>query len=117
MRVMFTIAVVFLCSTAGAGPVAIYTVQPQYPARASHMKGDGLFVMRVQIRTGLVKDVQIARSTGWPILDASAIRALKQWRFKPGSCPPIKIEQPWRKDPFAAEDSFVKLSVHFVRHQ
>ncbi len=117
-RATFTIAVAFLCSAASGGPLAIYTVQPEYPAvaRASRMKGDGVFIMRVQIRTGLVKDVQIAHSTGWPILDAAAIRALKQWRFKPGSCPPIKVEQSQRKDPFATEDSFVKLPVHFAMH-
>jgi TonB family protein len=118
-RTTYAVAVIVLvCSSALAGPLAIYTVQPEYPAlaRASHIKGDGVFIMRVKVRTGLVKDVQIAHSTGSSILDAAAIRALKQWRFKPGSCPPIKVEQPKRKDPFAAEDSFVKLPVHFVMH-
>jgi protein TonB len=113
---MFTAAtVVSLYSTASAGPVAIYAPKPQYTQFAAdhHIEGDGLFIMRVQIRTGLVKDVQVARSTGWAGLDAAAIRALKEWRFKPGSCPPIKVEQPWRKDAFATEDSLVKLPVHF----
>ena len=79
------------------------------------MTGDGLFLMRVQIRTGLVKDVRIAHSTGWSILDAAAIRALKQWRFRPGPAglKPIKEQLPKLKDPYAAEDSFVKLPVHF----
>jgi len=119
-RATFTIAVALLCSTASAGPWAIYSVQPEYPAvaRASHMKGDGVFILRVQIRTGLVKDVQVAQSTGWSILDSAAIRALKQWRFKPGAAnlSPIKVQAPNRKDAFAAEDSLVKLPVHFVMH-
>ena len=107
--------IVSVCITALAGPVAIYAPKPQYTRFAAdhHIEGDGLFIMRVQIRTGLVKDVQVARSTGWAGLDAAAMLALKQWRFKPGSCPPIKVEQPWRKDAFATEDSFVKLPVHF----
>jgi TonB family protein len=115
-RTTFTIAAaVLLYSTASAGPVAIYAPKPQYTqfAAVHHIEADGLFVMRVQIRSGLVKDVQVARSTGWAGLDAAAIRALKEWRSKPGSCPPIKVEQPWRKDAFATEDSFVKLPVHF----
>jgi TonB family protein len=97
---------------------AIYTPRPEYPtqARIYHMSGDGLFVLRVQIRTGLVKDVRIERSTGWSILDSAAKRTLKQWRFKSGTSnlPPIKVELPHLKDRFATEDSFVKVLVHFV---
>jgi TonB family protein len=116
---LFTIAAIaFVCGTALAGPWAIYAPKPEYPAvaRASRMKGDGVFILRVQIRTGLVKDVQVAQSTGWSILDAAAKRALKQWRFRPGpaNLSPIKVQSPNRKDAFAAEDSFVKLPVHFV---
>ena len=60
---MFSITVVtFLCgmATAAANGEAIYTVKPEYPAvaRASRLKGDGLFIMRVQIRTGLVLSVE-----------------------------------------------------------
>ena len=97
---------------------AIYSPRPEYPtvARLYHMSGGGVFVLRVQIRTGLVKDVVIERSTGWTILDYTAKRALKQWRFKPGASnlPPIKVELPQLKDPFATEDSFVRVPIHFV---
>src|SRR5215831_21119805 len=75
---------------------AIYSPRPEYPtvARLYHMSGGGVFVLRVQIRTGLVKDVVIERSTGWTILDYTAKRALKQWRFTAGASnlPPIKVE-------------------------
>jgi TonB family protein len=104
-----------------ARPYAIYAPKPEYPlfARAHGMKGDGLFVLRVQIRTGLVKDVQVVHSTGWSILDSAAKRALMQWRFKPGTAnlSPIKVQLPNLKDAFATEDSFVKLPVHLVMGQ
>lgn len=101
-----------------ARPYATYAPKPEYSqfARAHGMKGDGVFILRVQIRTGRVKDVVVAHSTGWSILDSTAISALKQWRFTPGQAhlSPIKLQLPKLKDAFATEDSFVKLPVHFV---
>jgi TonB family protein len=119
---IFTIAAfAFVWSTAAEGPLAIHAPKPEYPsaARLSHVKGDGLYILRVQIRTGVVKDVQVARSTGSSILDAAAIQTLRKWRFKPGTAnlKPIKIQLPEFQDSFAAEDSFVKLPVHFVMRQ
>jgi hypothetical protein len=67
---MFTAAtVVSLYSTASAGPVAIYAAKPQYTQFAAdhHIEGDGLFIMRVQIRTGLVKDVQVPAVPDGPV--------------------------------------------------
>jgi TonB family protein len=103
-----------------ARPHATYAPKPEYPsqARARGMKGDGVFILRVQIQiqTGLVKDVMVAHSTGWSILDSAAVSTLKQWRFTPGTAhlSPIKVQFPKLKDAFAAEDSFVKMPVHFV---
>jgi TonB family protein len=68
-----------------AAKIAGYTPEPKYPplARARRIEGKGLFILRVQLDTGLVKDVQVERSTGSSILDSSATGALKEWRFKP----------------------------------
>jgi TonB family protein len=93
--------------------LATYKPQPEYPiqARSQRMMGDGLFILRIQIRTGIVKGVQIEKSTGWSILDSSALTVLKQWRFKPGA---LSAQE---KNSFAAEDYFLKVPVHFVlRH-
>jgi hypothetical protein len=77
------IVIVSLCRTATATStiltpeqaikLAIYTPQPVYPlyARSRYITGDGDFRLRIQIRTGLVKNVKIARSTGWSILGRS----------------------------------------------
>jgi TonB family protein len=77
------------------GKFATYKPPPEYPvqARARHLSGAGLFVVLVTSQTGIVKDVQIERSTGSPILDSAAISAFKQWRFKPGVLSPTKIFQ------------------------
>jgi len=92
------------------------TPRPDYPieARRRRIEGQGYFLLRVQIRTGLVKTVVMKRSTGSELLDSSAVSALKRWRFKPGVLPPISVELPKQKDPHAKEDSFVGIPINFV---
>ena len=77
------------------GKFATHKPRPDYPvqARARHLTGAGLFIMLVTRQTGIVKDVQIAQSTGSPLLDSAAINAFKQWRFKPGAISSTKIHQ------------------------
>ena len=89
---------------------------PKYPLEAlqRHVTGTGIFVLRVQIRTGRVKEVEVARSTGHAILDTAAVDALKQWRFKPGAAPPIKDILPDLRDPLSAEDSLIKVPLSFT---
>ena len=96
--------------------MVISTPRPEYPfeARLHWVEGSGSFLLRVQIRTGLVKTVMIEHSTGSQLLDSSAVTALKAWRFKPGVLRPINVELPKRKDPLAKEDSFVRVPVNFV---
>ncbi len=126
MRTLVCIAVVLLTwavSSAGeytmseqeAQRIVTSTPQPDYPyeARRHWIEGHGLFVLRVQIRTGLVKTVMVERSTGSPLLDNAAVAALKRWRFKAGALRPISVQDPSRKDPFAKQDSFVGIPVNF----
>jgi TonB family protein len=89
---------------------------PQYPvaAREHHITGAGIFVVRVQIKTGRVKEVIVARSTGHAILDNAATKTLREWRFKPDTLPSIKEMFPNRQDPFATEDSLIKVPVRFT---
>lgn len=93
----------------------MHMVKPRYPAAARKRRatGNGVFVMRVQIKTGLVKNVDIARTTGDPDLDAAAVQALRQWRFKPRVLPPIRKIMPHWKDPLENEDSLVGVPLTF----
>jgi TonB family protein len=94
---------------------AIYAPRPDYPlgARSRYEEGSGWFIMRIQIKTGQVKEVYVVRSTGYSDLDDSTVRALKRWRFKPNALPSIKKINPHRNDPFATEDSLAKVPVSF----
>ena len=59
--------------------------RPEYPdaARQKRLSGRGFFRLYVQVRTGVVARVEVASSTGSPILDRLAVDTFMRWRFKP----------------------------------
>jgi TonB family protein len=63
----------------------VATVTPLYPVPALTFKqtGTGLFRLLIDADAGRVRDVRVLKSTGFKGLDASAVTALRQWRWKP----------------------------------
>src|SRR6266508_3943969 len=55
-----------------------------YEDRARRHKGDGLFRITLNPKTGLVTQVTVIKSTGFASLDNSAVAAIRKWRWKPG---------------------------------
>jgi TonB family protein len=55
------------------------------------MKGEGIFLLYVSKSSGEVDKVEVSRSTGFRALDIEAIRALRRWRFRPGTYERIRI--------------------------
>src|SRR5437764_12427512 len=47
-------------------------------------EGSGIFILHVDAKTGEVISVSVTKSTGFPILDRSAVATYKRWRFRPG---------------------------------
>jgi TonB family protein len=118
-------AVVLLALRAFAGPQvsaeqarqwAIATPKPVYPeaARQHGISGSGFFKLYVRAKTGRLKSVKIFRSTGNRALDAAAVWALLQWRFKPGVLPTMRQLYPPTKEPNADEDACVVVPVSFT---
>jgi TonB family protein len=70
----------------------IYAPKPEYSfeARSHWLEGKGLFVLSIR-PDGTVESVNVAKSTGHSELDESAVAALRQWRFKPGSVTKVKM--------------------------
>jgi TonB family protein len=68
--------------------LAIYAPRPEYPSlpNGQRPEGKGLFICRVDAKTGRVTSVSIAKSTGFAILDQAAVDCYKRWRFKPDTC-------------------------------
>jgi TonB family protein len=95
--------------------MAIYAPAPKYPflALIAHEEGVGMFVFRVEIKSGRVKNVIVAKSTGYKDLDGATVKALKQWKFKPEEVRSIKQIFPNSTDPLASEDGLVKVPVTF----
>jgi TonB family protein len=65
--------------------LTIWVPRPEYPAaaRQKRLSGRGFFRLYVQVRTGVVARVEMASSTGSPILDRFAVDTFMRWRFKP----------------------------------
>jgi TonB family protein len=68
-------------------PVALREVKPQYTADAMRAKVQGTVLLEcVVLPDGTVGPVEVVRSLDTTFgLDQEAIKAAKQWRFKPGT--------------------------------
>jgi TonB family protein len=77
---------------------ATYAPKPEYPseARTRHITGSGVCVVDVDPGSGNVTGASMAQSTGNPILDDSAVRTFRKWRFKPGTVSRIRIPVEFR---------------------
>lgn len=73
--------------------LVLHHVPLEYPlaARKGNLKGRGILVGQVDVRTGLVKSVRMERSTGHKILDDAALDAFRRWRFKRGTIRKFRI--------------------------
>ncbi len=61
-----------------------HTPLPPYPAAAREQRLEGVVLLSVLVDTsGRVVDVNIATSSGSPILDEVAVRAVRKWTFAP----------------------------------
>jgi TonB family protein len=71
----------------------IVAPRPEYPsvARAQHLTGSGVAVVQVDPSSGQVTSARILDSTGHKILDDAALKAFRQWRFKPGAASEVQI--------------------------
>jgi protein TonB len=60
-------------------------VEPQYPEAARKARMEGVVILEAIITAdGNVEDVRVLKSVN-PLLDASAVRAVGQWKYKPAT--------------------------------
>src|ERR1700730_534270 len=66
---------------------------PVYPyeCRRARITGSGVVVIEIDTSTGKVVSCRMDPSTGNVELDRAALIAFRQWRFKPGTFPRVKI--------------------------
>jgi TonB family protein len=112
------------CFAAGPAPVArpqvataliVKAPKPEYPdlARRHHIQGTGVFLLRTNIQNGRVTQVIVAQTAGNPLLDDAAVKALRQWRFKPGALTHREITKPRLNPPISKGECLVLVPVTF----
>ena len=79
--------------TTGSPPGLIKKIEPEYPIGfVTHgAKGRGRFRLTINAKSGLVDEVKIVQSTGYPDLNKLAVKALLQWEFKPGTASLVEV--------------------------
>lgn len=66
-------------------PIPQLKIDPSYPEAARKARMEGVVILEAIITaTGSVEDVRVLKSVN-PLLDASAQRAVQQWRYKPAT--------------------------------
>lgn len=104
-------------STAAAQPAAPVTppdasaatlgnAPPKYPLEARRKRQEGVVRLRVVITAeGRVKEISVARSSGFETLDDAALAAVRKWRFRPGEQAGTPVEAVgYLSIPFALRD-------------
>jgi protein TonB len=66
-------------------PVLTTRAEPTYPEAARKARMEGVVILEAIITAeGNVEDVRVLKSVN-PLLDASAVRAVQQWKYKPAT--------------------------------
>jgi TonB family protein len=98
----------------GPGYPVMFAPKPAKPFAARHVTGSGIFLVRVQIKSGRVNEVIVGRSTGDKRLDEAAVKALSRWLFKPGAVQHREITSVHLNRPLSPEESLVEVPVTFA---
>lgn len=65
-------------------PQILQKSDPVYPEQARRQGWEGRVVLRLEVLTsGVAGSIDIARSSGYPLLDETAVQAVRGWRFVP----------------------------------
>lgn len=65
-----------------AKPTSVYAPEPRYPKVAIRRGYQGVVLLDILVNgDGEVKDVKVKKSSGHGVLDRSAVKGVKRWRF------------------------------------
>jgi periplasmic protein TonB len=89
--------------TRKATPAYRKNPRPDYPRIAQRRGYEGTVLLEVLVTSaGKVEDLRIAESSGYPVLDRSAIKSVKKWLFEPGTIDDQKVDM-WIRVPVRFE--------------
>jgi TonB family protein len=77
----------------GKPPGLTKYVYPEYPRSAANyaLRGKGLFLLKVNPKTGEVDEVKVLKSTGHVFLNELSAKAFLQWKFQPGVVTQVQV--------------------------
>ena len=76
-----------------ARPDYIQNPPPAYPELAKKMRQGGMVMLSVDVdRAGDPVNVEIIQSSGYSLLDQAASKAVRHWKFQPGSIGSVPVE-------------------------
>lgn len=82
-----------------AKPLQLANNAPPYPRMAQIRGYQGTVVLRVLVKSnGTVSKINILKSSGYWVLDKSALSTVKDWKFEPGTDGKNRIEM-WVEQP------------------
>jgi protein TonB len=82
-----------------AKPLYRQNPAPSYPRKARRMGYEGIVMLKVLVdENGRVDDLMVLESSGYPILDRTALGSVRKWLFEPGTEGGIKKKM-WVKVP------------------
>jgi len=84
-----------------------------YEGQRRQPHGTGAFLLRTNIQSGRVTQVIVGQTTGNGLLDAAALKALRQWRFKPEVLIHTEITKPRLNPPISKAECLVLVPVTF----
>lgn len=86
-----------------AKPLTYVNEPPRYPHLARKKGWEGTVVVKTRVeKDGLPSEIQIEQSSGHGILDESALRAVRQWKFLPAHSGALKFAS-WIRVPVKFE--------------
>ena len=73
-------------ATVRARPDCVHNPPPAYPRAARRRGYEGLVLLLVRVSAaGVSLSVEVKESSGHPVLDRAAVKAVQRWRFKPAT--------------------------------
>lgn len=68
----------------GLHPTLVGRVAPYYPPEAIHLRHEGTTLVHISVDAqGVLHDVTVLKSSGYPELDQAALTAVNQWKYQP----------------------------------
>ncbi len=86
-------------AVAESSPDYLKNPAPVYPESARRQGWEGLVMLRALVNEkGKVVQIEIEKSSGYSILDESALETVRRWRFKPAAFAQVSLES-WVRVP------------------